>query len=85
MPLKNAVLKPFDVEFGLTGLKYGELNAFSISARNSNAMLLCSRTRFTMLRSNLTRRGALTTSVRMPQSPNDGDVSRQSGPFAGAR
>src|SRR5437870_11502314 len=50
------------------GLKYGEFSAFSISMRISADTLPRIRTRFTALRSNRTRRGALTTRLRRPQS-----------------
>src|SRR6185436_4955704 len=67
--LVNVVVIPSGVPPVDAGLKYGSLNAFRNSPRNSAVARPFSRKRLTRLRSKRTSRGPLTTRLRTPQSP----------------
>src|SRR5262245_31175683 len=68
-----------------TGVKYGVLNAFWNSARNSMLVRSLTRIFFTPLISNRTSLGPATISSPTAQSPNPDAISIQSGPLAGAK
>src|SRR5215467_6359047 len=76
---------PSGVPAVFAGLKYGLLNAFNNSARNSKETSLWIRKRFDAPMSKRYSGGPLTTRLRTPQSPALGNVWIQSAPFAGAR